>query len=191
MTTRKTVALTTDLCWQSDVFAFQYTVQICHIFPSKEQASYNFMAAVSICNDFGVQDKKICQCFPPFPFYLSWSDVSVCHDLSFLNIEFQVSFFTLLFHCHQKVLQFFLTFCHYRGIICILRLLIFLLAILIPAYDSSSPAFHIMYSAYELNKQEDNIQPYCIPFWILNQSVVLCLVLTTASWLTHKFLRDR
>jgi len=39
-----------------------------------------------------------------------------------------------------------------------LRLLIFLLAILIPACASSSPAFHTMYSAYKLNKQGDNIQ---------------------------------
>ena len=34
-----------------------------------------------------------------------------------------------------------------------LRLLIFLLAVLIPACDLSSLAFHIMYSAYNLNKQ--------------------------------------
>ena len=34
-----------------------------------------------------------------------------------------------------------------------LRLLIFLLAILIPACASSSSAFHMMYSAHELNKQ--------------------------------------
>ena len=34
-----------------------------------------------------------------------------------------------------------------------LRLLIFLLAILIPACVSSSPAFLMMYSAYKLNKQ--------------------------------------
>ena len=40
-----------------------------------------------------------------------------------------------------------------------LRLLMFLLAILIPAYASSSLAFHMMYSAYKLNKQSDNIQP--------------------------------
>ena len=40
-----------------------------------------------------------------------------------------------------------------------LRLLIFLLAILIPACASSSPAFHMMYSTYKLNKQYDNIQP--------------------------------
>ena len=41
-----------------------------------------------------------------------------------------------------------------------LRLLIFLQAILILAYASSSPAFLMMYSAYKLNKQGDNIQQY-------------------------------
>ena len=35
--------------------------------------------------------------------------------------------------------------------------LIFLLAISIPACDSSSPAFGMMYSAYKLNKEADNI----------------------------------
>ena len=40
-----------------------------------------------------------------------------------------------------------------------LRLLIFLLAILIPACASSNPAFHIMYPVYKLNKQGGNIQP--------------------------------
>src|SRR5574337_556129 len=40
-----------------------------------------------------------------------------------------------------------------------LRLLIFLPEILTPACASSSPAFLMMYSAYKLNKQGDNIQP--------------------------------
>ena len=40
-----------------------------------------------------------------------------------------------------------------------LGLLIFLPAILIPAYASFSPVFFMMYSAYKLNKQCDNIQP--------------------------------
>ena len=48
-----------------------------------------------------------------------------------------------------------------------MRLLIFLPAILIPACVSSSPAFLMMYSAYKLNKQGDNIL-----------SVVPCPVLT-------------
>ena len=40
-----------------------------------------------------------------------------------------------------------------------MRLLIFLLAILIPACASSSPAFLMMSCAYKLNKQGDNIHP--------------------------------
>ena len=52
-----------------------------------------------------------------------------------------------------------------------LRLFISLLAILIPAYASSSLAFHMMSSAYKLNKQGDNIHPWRIPFSIWNQSL--------------------
>ena len=55
-----------------------------------------------------------------------------------------------------------------------LRLLIFLPAILIPACSFSSPAFLMMYSAYNLNKHGDNIQPWRTPFPIWNQSVVPC-----------------
>ena len=70
-----------------------------------------------------------------------------------------------------------------------LRLLIFLPAILIPAWASSSLAFHMMYSAYELNKQDDNIHPWHTPFPILNQSVVPHPVLTAASWPAYRLLR--
>ena len=57
-----------------------------------------------------------------------------------------------------------------------LRLLIFLLAILIPVFASSITAFFMMYSAYNLNEQGDNIQPWHTPFPIWNQSVVSCPV---------------
>ena len=70
-----------------------------------------------------------------------------------------------------------------------LRLLIFFPAILIPAYASSSLAFHMMYSAYKLNKQGDTIQPWRTPFPIWNQSVFPCPVITVASWPAHKFLK--
>ena len=70
-----------------------------------------------------------------------------------------------------------------------LRLLIFLPAILIPACASSSLAFRMMYSAYELNKQGDNIQPWHTLFPMWNQSTVPCLVLTVASWPAQRFLR--
>ena len=45
-----------------------------------------------------------------------------------------------------------------------LRLLIFVLTILILACASSSPAFHMMYSVYKLNKQGDDIQPWRTPY---------------------------
>ena len=63
-----------------------------------------------------------------------------------------------------------------------LRLLIFLLAILIPACASSSTVFLMMNSAYKLHKQGGNMQPWRTPFPIWNQSVVPCPILTVASW---------
>ena len=56
----------------------------CHSFSSKEQVSLNFMAAVTICSDFGVQENKVCDCFHCFLIYFPWSDGTRCHDLRFL-----------------------------------------------------------------------------------------------------------
>ena len=47
---------------------------------------------------------KMYRCFYYSPFYFPWSNGTRCHDLSFLNVEFQASFFTLLFHLHQEAL---------------------------------------------------------------------------------------
>ena len=69
-----------------------------------------------------------------------------------------------------------------------LRLLIYLLAILIPACASSSLAFCMMYFAYKLKKQGDSIQTWCTPFPIWDQSVP-CPVLTVASWPAYRFIR--
>ena len=65
-----------------------------------------------------------------------------------------------------------------------LRLLIFPPAIFITACASSSPAFHMMYSAYILNKQSDNI---LFPIW--NRCLLPYPVLTVASWAAYRFLR--
>ena len=46
-----------------------------------------------------------------------------------------------------------------------------------------------MYSTRKLNRQGDNIQPWCTPFAIWNQSIAPCLVLTIASWPAYSFLR--
>ena len=99
-----------------------------------------------------------------------------CHEvmgmdaiiLVFWMLSFKPAFCTVLFHFHQEAL---------------------LPAILIPACASSSLAFRMMYSAYKLNKQDDNIQPWHTPFSILNQSIVPCPVLTVASWPAYRCLR--
>ena len=72
-----------------------------------------------------------------------------------------------------------------------LRLLIFLPAILIPACASSSLAFRMRYTAYKLNKQGDNIQPWRTPFPIHYKSVFPCPVLTVTSWPAYIYLRGR
>ena len=47
----------------------------------------------------------------------------------------------------------------------------------------------MMYSACKLNKQGDNIQPWCTPFSIWNRHIVPCPVLTVASWPAYRFLK--
>ena len=58
----------------------------------------------------------------------------------------------------------------------ILRLLIFVQAVLIPVGASSSPAFHMMPSAYKLDKQGDNMQPWCTSFPIFDKFYVCCFL---------------
>ena len=62
-----------DVCWQSDVSAFQYAISVCHSFPSKKQASFkNSMAVVTICSDFGAQENKVT---------VSIISPSICHEV--------------------------------------------------------------------------------------------------------------
>ena len=120
---------------------------------------------------------------------LNWTDRTGCHDLSFLKAELK-SAFSLFSFTFIKRLFNSSSISSIRVVSsAYLRLLIFVLEILIPAYASSSLAFHMMYSAYKLNKQGDNIQPCHTPFPIWNQSVVPCPVLTVTSWPAYRFLR--
>ena len=67
-----------ELCWQSNVSAFEYAIQVGHNFSSKEQASFNFMAAVTICSDFGAQKNKASRCFHCFPYFPLWWLLFIC-----------------------------------------------------------------------------------------------------------------
>ena len=130
----------------------------------------NFMAVVTVCSDFRAQENKICHCFHCFPIYLTWSDGTRCHVFDFWMLNFKPAFSLSSFTFTKRL--FTSSFSAIKVVSsAYLRLLIFLLAILIPAWDLSSLAFIMMYSAYKLNKQGANIQPWCTPFPIWNQSI--------------------
>ena len=134
------------------------------------------MAAITICSDFETQKNKVSCCFHCFPIYLPWSDGTVCHDLFSecwaLKPTFSHSSFTFI-----KKLFSSSSLSAIRVVSsAYLRLLIFLTAVLIPTCASFSLAFLMMYSAYKLNKQGDNIQPWHTPFPTGIQSVVPCPV---------------
>ena len=146
--------------------------------------SLHFMAAVTICSDFGAQENKVCHHFHCFPIYLPWSNGTGCHDLSFLMLSFKPTFSLSSFTFIKRLLSSSLLSAIRVVSSAYLRLLIFLPAILIPACASSSPSFLLMYSAYKWNKHGDNIQPWRTPFPIWNQSVVPYPVLTWPCFLT-------
>ena len=121
------------------------------------------MAAITICSDFGAPKTKVCHCFHCFP--------SICHIVMGLDamilVFWMLSFkWTFSLSCFTFIKRLFSSSLFAISVVpsAYLRSLIFLLAILIPAYASPTPAFLMMYSAYKLNKQGDNIQLWCIPF---------------------------
>ena len=71
MTTRKTIALT-RLTFVGKVMSLLFNMlsRLVISFSSKKQVSFNFMAAVTNCSDFGAQENKVCHCFHCFPIYL-------------------------------------------------------------------------------------------------------------------------
>ena len=92
MTIGKTIALTRwTFVGRVISLLLNNAVYVGHVYvapSSKEQASFNFMPAVTICSDFGAQENKVSHCFHCFLIYLLWSEGTRCHDLRFLNVEF-------------------------------------------------------------------------------------------------------
>ena len=145
------------------------------------------MAAITICSDFGAREKSLSLflLFPypfgmmwwkriPWPsFFECWVLGQLFHSFTFMKRIFSSSLLSAIIVVPSTYL----------------KLLIFLLAILIPACASSSLAFQMMYSAYKLNKQGDNSQPWCIPFPVWSQSVFPCPAITVTPWLAYRFLK--
>ena len=123
----------------------------------------NFMAAVTICSDFGAQENKVCHCFRCFP--ITYHEVIGLDAMIFIfwmlsfKTGFSISSFTFIFSSSSLSAISVVSSAY-------LSLLIFLLAMFLLTYDSSSSAFRMMFSVYKLNKQGDNIQSWFLSqFW--------------------------
>ena len=143
--------------------------RICHSFSSKEQVSFHFMPAVTLCSNFGAQENKVCHCCHFFPsiFHNVMGPYSMI--LVFCMLSFKPGFPLSSFIFIKWLISFSLLPAFRVVSSAYLRLMLFLLAISIPAWASSILTFHLMYSVYKLNKQDDNEQPWWTSIPILNQ----------------------
>ena len=109
------------------------------------------MAIVTVCSDFRAQRYKICHCFhfflPPICHEMMRPDAMI---LVYWMLNFKPAFSPSSFTLIKRLFSSSALPAIRRVSSAYLRLLIILPVILIPAYDSSSPAFHMTYSAYEL-----------------------------------------
>ena len=114
-----------------------------HIFSSKNQASFHFLAAPSAVI---LETKKT------KPVTGSIDSPSACHEvMDRMPWSYFLECWVLSHHFHSLYAIKLVSSTY-------LRLLIFLPAILIPPCASSSLAFYMMHFAYKLIKQGDNIQ---------------------------------
>ena len=127
------------------------------------------MAAVIVDSDFGAQENEIWHSFHFF---------SICYEVMGLDAMIQFDCWTLnhlfqspvsptsrgsLVPLHFLPLKWYhllsevvdISCCNLNSILWVIQ-----------------PAFHMIYSAYNLNKQGENIQPWSIPFPILNQPAI-------------------
>ena len=147
------------------------------------------MVVVTICSDFEAPKKKSVT--------VSILSLSICHEVmgpdAMIFVFWMLSYKSTFSLSSSTFIKRLFSSSSISAIMVVsseyLKLLIFLLAILIPASASSSPTFHMMYSAYKLNKQGDILHPWCTPFLIWNQSIVPYPVLTVASCPVYRLLR--
>ena len=158
-----------DLCWQSNVSAFNTLSRFVLAFLPRRR--HLLISWVQSSSAVILESKKVKS--------VTFSIVSpsVCHEVMgpdamifvFWMLSFKPAFSLSSFTFIKRLFSSSSLSAARVVSSAYLRLLIFFLAVLIPPCDSSSPAFHMMCSAYKLNKQGDNIQPWCTSFSILNQ----------------------
>ena len=105
-------------------------------------------------------------------------------------LSFKLVFFSLFsFTFTKRILSFSSLSANQGGVICISEVVDIFPGGLDSSCNSSSLAFCMMYSAFKVNKQSDNIWSCRTAFPILNQSVVPYKVITVASCPIYTFLR--
>ena len=153
-----------DLCWQSNVSAFIMLSSLVITFLPRSEGLLNSWLQLPSAVIFEAPKIKSAT--------VSTVSPSICHEvmgpdamiLVFWMLSFKPTFSLYSFTFIKRLFSSSSLSAIRVVSSAYLRFLIFLPAILIPACASSSPAFLVMYSAYKLNKQGDNIQPWCIPF---------------------------
>ena len=148
LTTGKTIALTIQtVVGKLMSLIFNMLSRLVIAFLWRREASFNFMAAVTIHGYFGAQESKICPCFLCFPIYLPWRDGTRYHDLHFWMLSFKPAFSLSSFTFIKRLFSSSSLSAIRVVSSTYLRLLIFLLVILIPGCASSNLVFLMMYSA--------------------------------------------
>ena len=126
--------------------------------------AFGCMTSVTICSDFGTQESKVYHCFHFSP--------SICHEVMGPDAIMLVSWM-LNFKLPFSLSSFnFIKRLFYSSSLSAIRVLsssylgcwYFSWQSWFQACVSSSPEFHMMYSACKLNKQGDNIQSYAYSF---------------------------
>ena len=149
MTTRKTIALTLQTFVGNVMSLFFNTLSRFVIAFLPRSKSFIFMTAVTNHSDTGAQENKVCHVT------VSIFCPSICHEVMqldvsifiFLMLSFRPAFSLSSFTFIKRL--FSASTCSASRVVssAYLRLLIFLLAVLIPACASSSLAFCVIYSA--------------------------------------------
>ena len=163
-----------DICQQSNVSGFNTLSRFVIAFVPRNKCL--LISGLQALSTVILEPKKILSATVP---------PSICHEemgldtmiLVFWMLSFKSAFSLSSFTFIKRLFSSSSLFAMRVVSSAYLRLLIFLLAILIPTSDSPSLAFYTMYSAYKLNKQSDNIRPWCAPFPTLSQSISPCLLL--------------
>ena len=169
LTTEKTTALTTRT-FVGKIMSLLFSMLSRFVIAFLPRSKHLWISRLQVPSEVILEPKKIKSVT------VSIVSTTICHEvmgpdamiLVFWMLSFKPAFSLFCFTLIKRLFRSY-SLSAIRAVSSVyLRVLIFLLAILIPACASSSLEFRMIYSAYKLNKQGDDIQPWCtsFQFWI-------------------------